>query len=144
MNKFLALIFSLLALTGCAALTNALPVIDSALSDASLVLKGIETTFDAYQTAHPVAPETRAEYDKLLASAYQDLRVGERAVADLKDVDQGQYDAAFKDFAADFATLTAYLKSKGITPVGSGLVGASASGGDDFPVPRIIGLKIKS
>jgi hypothetical protein len=144
MNKFLALLFSLFLATGCAAIASALPVIDTALSDTSLVLKGIETTFDAYQQTHPVTPEDRAAYELLLANAYHDLTLGERAVADLKQVDQGQYDAAFKDFGAAFTALTAFLKQKGITPIGSGLVGVGTQGGDDFPVPRVIGLRIQS
>lgn len=147
MNKFIALIFSFLILLGtpgCVALTSALPIIDSAISDSSIVLKGIETAFDAYQATHAVSPADRLEYDKLLASAYQDLALGNRAVTDLKQVDQGQYDAAFSDFKTAFETLVAFLKAKGITPVGSGLVGVGTQGGDDFPTPRVIGLKIRS
>lgn len=145
MNKLYALIFGLLtcfSLLGCAALASALPVIESALTDTQLVLKGIETTFDAYQAVHPVAPEVRAHYAQLLASAYQDLTLGERAVADGKAVSQGDYDQAMKDFEASFKALTAYLKSQGITPIGSGLVGVGTAGGDDFPTPRAIGLRV--
>lgn len=143
MRKFSALLIAL-CLCGCAAFAAALPYIDSAVSDTALVLKGIETTFDAYQTAHAVAPEDRAEYDRLLAAAYQTLTLGERAVADLHDIDQGQYDAAFKGFTVAFKDLTAFMASKGITPVGAGLVGAGTQGGDAFPVPRVIGLRVRS
>ena len=147
MNKFLALLFSfliLLATPGCAAIASALPVIDSAISDTAIVLQGIETAFDAYQATHQVSPADRIEYDKLLASTYQALQLGNRAVADLKQIDQGQYDAAFSDFKTAFLTLTTFLKSKGVTPIGSGLVGAGAQGDTDFPMPRVIGLKIRS
>lgn len=147
MPRFFALIFLFLALTlnltGCAALASALPVIDTALSDTVLVLKGIEASYDAYQTQHPVSPQDRAEYDVLLANAYKDLRLGERFVADAKQVDQKQYDQAFGDFEVAFKALADYLKAKGITPVGTGLVGEGAQG-DTFPTPRIIGLKIQS
>jgi len=144
MNKFLALLFSLLALSGCAALASALPVINSALTDTTLVLKGIETTFDAYQLAHTVSPTDRAEYARLIATAYKALAVGERAVGDAKQVSQGQYELAFQDFKVAYSALTTFLKEHGVTPVGAGLVGAGTAGGDDFPTPRIIGLHVAS
>jgi hypothetical protein len=147
MPRLFALIFSFFvicsSLTGCAALASALPVIDTALSDATLVLKGIESSYDAYQTQHPVSPQDRAEYDLLIANAYKDLRLGERAVADAKQIDQKQYDQAFGDFEVAFKALADYLKAKGITPIGTGLVGEGQQG-DTFPTPRIIGLKIQS
>lgn len=144
MNQFLALLLSfLLVLPGCAALASALPFINTALSDSALVLHGIETTFDAYQTGHPLTPADRIEYDRLLATAYQSLSLGARAVADLKEVDQGKYDTAFQDFKIAYAALTAFLKQKGITPLGSGLVGAGTAGGEDFPTPRVIGLRVQ-
>lgn len=144
MNTLYALLASLLmVIPGCAAIASMLPVIDSAITDTSIVLRGIETVFDAYQTVHPIAPPDRVEYDRLLARAYQTLTLAERAVTDAKQIDQGSYDQAFGDFKAAFLDLTTFLKQKGITPLGSGLVGA-AEGGDDFPIPRVIGLRIQS
>ena len=144
MNKFLALLFALLVLPCCAAIASALPVINSALTDTTIVLRGIETAFDAYQATHPVTPVDRAKYDMLLASAYHDLQLGERAVADLGQVNQGQYDQAFGDFKQSFTALTDFLKEKGITPASSGLVGVGETGSDTFPTPRIIGLRVHS
>jgi hypothetical protein len=144
MNKFLALLFALLILPACAALTSALPQINAAISDTTLVLNGIETAVDAYQTAHPLSPADRIEYDQLLAQAYQALSTGTRAVSDLKAVDQGQYDAAFRDFAGAYETLTAFLKLKGVSPLGAGLVGIGVAGGGSFPVPRVLGLRVQS
>jgi len=142
MNKFFALLFSLLTLCGCSALSSALPVINSALTDTDIVLKGIDATFDAYQLGHDVSPTDRAEYARLLATAYRALSVGERAISDIKHVSQGQYDQAFTDFQTAYAALTGFLKSKGVTPAGAGLVGVGAAGGDDFPTPRVIGLRV--
>ena len=144
MNKFLHLIFVLFFTVGCAALGPALSKIDTALTDTDQVLKIVETAFDAYQTLHPVSPQDRAEYDRLLATAYQDLNTGERAVADAKQLNQGQYDQAFADFKTAYANLAAYLKAHGVTPVGAGLVGAGTPGGADFPTPRVIGLRLAS
>lgn len=142
MYKIATLLLLVSLLTGCAAFATAIPVIESALTDSALVLKGIETTYDAYQLAHPVSPADRAEYQQLLAQAYDTLRTGERVVTDAKEVDQGQYDAAFRDFAGAYSTLTAFLKDRGITPASAGLVGLSPDGGAPFPVPRVIGLRI--
>jgi hypothetical protein len=139
-----ALCLFVLTLTGCSALSSAIPVIQSAVTDSSLVLNGIESVFDAYQVTHPVSPTDRAEYDQLLAAANQALLLGGRTVSDLKQVDQGQYDAAFADFAAAYQTLTAFLKTRGISPIGAGLVGVGTAGADAFPVPRVIGLRIQS
>jgi hypothetical protein len=144
MNKFYVLLFALLTvMSGCAAVASLLPVIDSAITDTSIVLRGIETVFDAYQTAHPIAPTDRVAYDRLLARAYQTLTLAERAVTDAKQIDQGSYDQAFSDFKSAFLDLTTFLKQKGITPGSSGLVGAGP-GSEDFPVPRVIGLRIQS
>ncbi len=143
MNKFLVLLFSLL-LVSCAAIASALPLINSALTDTGIVLSTIETTFDAYQATHPVSPADRATYDLLLSNALRDLQLGERAVADIGQVNQGQYDQAFSDFRGSFVALTAFLKDKGITPIGSGLVGAGTKGGDTFPTPRVIGLRLQA
>ncbi len=147
MHKISALFFALLialSLGACAAIASALPVINSALTDTTIVLKGIETAFDAYQVVHPVAPIDRARYAMLLASAYHDLQFGERAVADLGQVNQGQYDQAFGDFEQSFLALTDFLKEKGITPASSGLVGVGEAGSDTFPTPRVIGLRVHS
>jgi len=126
---------------GCATLGAAIPIIESALTDSALVLKGIETTFDAYDLAHPLTPADRAEYSQLLAQAYDTLRTGGRVVADAKALDQGQYDAAFRDFAGAYSTLVAFLKERGITPASAGLVGVNQESGA-FPVPRVIGLRV--
>jgi len=143
MKRFLVLLLALASLTGCTALANALPAIQSALTDTSLVLSGIDEVFSAYQATHPVTPEVRAEYSRLLTTANVYLVNGERAVSDLKQIDQGQYDAAFADFKTAFLALTDFLKAQGVTPAGVGLVGAGAAG-DAFPVPRVIGLRVQS
>lgn len=142
MNKLYALLFA--CLCSCAAIASALPLINSALTDSTLVLRGIETTFEAYQATHAVAPADRAEYELLLANAYKDLQLGERAITDASQLNQGQYDQAFGDFKQAFLALTDFLKQKGITPASSGLVGVGESGSDSFPTPRVIGLRIQS
>ncbi len=142
MHKLIGLFLSIALLTSCAALASALPVINSAVTDTQLVLKGIETTFEAYQLSHPVQPTDRAEYEQLLAQAYHALALGERTLADLKQIDQGQYDAAIKDFSAAYSTLVAFLKTQGVTPASAGLVGVGTGTPDAFPVPRVIGLRV--
>ncbi len=143
MKPLLALCLLVLTLTGCAALASAIPVIDAAVTDSGLVLNGIETVFDEYQVAHPVSPEVRSTYDRLLASANQALLLGARTVSDLKQVDQGKYDAAFADFTIAYAALADFLHKQGITPGSAGLVGAGPNS-DSFPMPRVIGLRIQS
>ena len=140
MLKF-ALATVLFLLTGCASLASVLPVLDSAVTDSTLVLKTIETAFDAYQLAAPVPTAVRNDYDLLLANAYRDLQKGAQIVSDLHDVNQGQYDAAFADFKNDYAALKSFLKAHGVSPIGSG-IGASQAPGD-FPTPRVIGLRVR-
>jgi hypothetical protein len=142
--QIFVLFLTLSTLVACSALASALPFVDSALSETSQVLAFIDTAFDAYQSSHPVTPAERLEYDRLRGACYQALNTGTRAVADLHQIDQGQYDAAFKDFKTAYDALHVYLKAHGISPVGSGLVGAGTKGADDFPEPRVIGLKIQS
>ena len=143
MHKRLALLLALL-LVGCAGFASALTFINTALSDAQEALALIDTAYNAYQETHTVSPADRAEFDKLYSNAMQDLNTGTRLVADAKQIDQGQFDAAFKDFKTDYVALTDYLKAHGITPIGSALPGASPSEAPAFPVPRILTLKIAS
>lgn len=130
--------------TGCSALPGILTAIDYAITDSDQALKIVETTFNLFNGDHPVSPEVKATFEKLLATAYSTLKTGAKIVHDGQAVDQGQYDAAFADFKVAFLALTDYLKSEGITPVGAGLVGVGPNGGKDFPEPAIIGLKLKS
>lgn len=134
-------------ISACAALGTALSVLDHAASDSEQVLKIIETTYNVYQTQHPSSAADNAEFQKLLANAYAYLNTGTRALADAHDVDQGKYDAAYADFKTAFADLTTYLKAHGITPAsvgGPAIVGASQNGGQDFPTPEVIGLRVAS
>lgn len=142
--QFLSLLACGLCLMGCAALGPVLSVIDHAVSDSEQVLKVIETTYNVYQTQHPVSPEEHAEFEKLLANAYAYLNTGTRALADAHDVDQGKYDAAYADFKTAYAALSDYLKAHHVSPIGTGIIGASQNGGADFPTPEVIGLRVKS
>lgn len=142
MKKFLTLVLSLaLVVCSCHALGPVLSVLDRVVNDSGQALKIIETTYNVYQAQHPVTPEERAVFDRLLAQAYQTLRTGSRALADAHDVDQGKYDAAFEDFKIAYAALHGYLKEHGISPVGAGLVGAGR-GGEDFTPPEVIGYRV--
>lgn len=140
--KLSVLLLVLSLLTGCASLASVLPVLDSAVTDSTLVLKTVETAFEAFQLSTPVPTDVRAEYNLLLANAYQDLQKGAQIVADLHDIDQGKYDAAFADFKKDYALLTAFLKAHGVSPIGKGIGAAQTPG--EFPVPRVIGLRVRS
>jgi|HubBroStandDraft_2_1064218.scaffolds.fasta_scaffold253998_2 hypothetical protein len=143
LHRLAAFCLCVLLLTGCAGLASALPTIQSALTDSSLVLSDIESVFEGYQATHPITPEVRAEYARLVATANQALLYGGRAVSDLGQVDQGKYDAAFADFRAAYAALTDFLTKQGVTPAGAGLVGSGAPSAPAFPVPRVIGLRIQ-
>lgn len=144
MKKFLALLsLSLLVMVGgCAALGPALSVLDHVANDSESVLKIIETTYNVYETQHPVSPEDNLAFQKILASAYADLNAGTRALSTAHEVDQGQYDAAYADFKKDFADLEAFLKAHHISPIGTGIIGDSQNGGQDFPAPAVIGFRI--
>lgn len=145
MNKFLSLLFFLLlSLTSCHALGPILSAVDGAVHDSGQALAIIETTYNVYQASHPVSPEEHLVFERLLASAEATLRAGTRAVQDLQDVNQGKFDAAFADFRVAYAALHDYLKQHGVSPIGAGLVGAGTPGGDDFPPPAVIGLRVGS
>lgn len=133
-----------LCLGGCAALGQALSVLDHAANDSEQVLKIIETTYNVYQTQHPVSAADNAEFERLLASAYATLNAGSRALGVAHDVDQSKYDAAYADFKRAYADLTAYLKAHQVSPVAAGVPGAIAASqsGEDFPTPQIIGLRV--
>lgn len=131
------------SVTGCAALPGILHTIDSAITDSDQALKIVETTFNLYEGDHPVSPAVKATFEKLLAEAYAKLKLGAQAVHDGQDMSQGKYDTAFADFKTAFLSLTSYLKSEGITPIGAGLIGVGPNGGQDFPEPAVIGLRIK-
>ncbi len=149
MNKFLALLFSLFALTcttSCAPLMSALPTISTAITDTGLVLQGIQTSVDVFQTIHPLPPAELAQYEQLLSTAYQSLTIAERAVSDLKQIDQAQYDQAFADFKVAFEALAAFLKAKGITPAAppaGAFAARTAAPPAAFPTPRVIGLRVQ-
>jgi hypothetical protein len=146
MNKLRSLLLVCVLLTlplsACAGLGAALHAVDSAVNDSSQALNVIQTTFNVYQASHPVSPEQRALFDKLLMSALLTLRTGSAAVAPLHDLDQKQYDAAFKDFRVAYAALRNYLVVQGITPGSVGLVGAGRTS-DDFPEPAVLGLHVQ-
>ncbi len=128
---------------------SALPTITTAITDTGLVLQGIQTSVDAFQTVHPLPPADLAEYERLLSVAYQSLTIAERTVTDLKQVNQAEYDQAFADFKVDFEALAAFLKDKGITPNAPPPAGAFASRAlpasppAPFPTPRVIGLRVQ-
>jgi hypothetical protein len=146
MKKLLPLFLCLmltLSVTACAGLGAVLRAVDTAVNDSGQALDIIQTTFNVYQSTHEVSPEQRAYFQKLIANAYLTLRTGSQAVAPLKDIDQKEYDAAFKDFKAAYVALRDYLVAEGITPAGVGLVGASQAGGDPFPAPAVIGLRVQ-
>lgn len=147
MTKFYARLASLvlaLGLIGCAALPSILNAIDHAVTDSAQALTIIETTYNVYQASHPVSAEDRATFEKLMATAYGALRAGSTATHDAQSADQGNYDAAFADFKTAFLAIKDYMKAHGISPIGEGMVGASQADSDGFPVPAVIGLKIKS
>lgn len=146
MNKFYALLASLLIAVGlvaCAALPAILNAVDHAVTDSDQALKIVETTYNVYQTEHPVTPEERAAFEKLLATAYGTLKAGAAAVHDGKAIEQGNYDSAFADFRSAFLAIKDYMKAHAISPIGEGLVGTSQADGDGFPVPAVIGLRVK-
>ena len=146
MNKFYALlarIFFVLGLAGCAALPAILNTIDHAVTDSDQALALIETTFNVYQTEHPVTPADRAAFEKLMATAYNTLKTGAKVVHDAQSADQGNYDAAFADFKVAFAAIKDYMKAHQISPIGEGMIGASQADADGFPTPAVIGLKLK-
>lgn len=145
MNKFLSLLFFLLcSLPSCHALGPILSAMDGAIHDSGQALSIIESTYEIYQIQHPLSPEDRVVFERLLATARAELRLGTRALQDVKDVDQGKLDAAFADFRTAYSALHDYLKKQGISPIGAGLVGAGTAGGDDFPPPAVIGLRAGS
>jgi hypothetical protein len=146
MNKFyslLFLIFGALGLAGCAALPSILTTIDHAVTDADQALQLIETTFDVFQTEHPVSPADRATFEKLLATAYGTLKAGAALEHDAKSVSQGNYDQAFADFKVAFQAIKDYMKAHQISPIGEGMIGASQADVDGFPVPAVIGLRVQ-
>lgn len=147
MNKLttlLASLFLVFGLSGCAALPSILNAIDHAVTDSDEALKIIETTYNVYQASHPVSPEERGAFEKLMATAYGTLRAGSKLEHDVQSADQGNYDAAFADFKTAFLAIKDYMKAHGISPIGEGLVGVSQADVDGFPTPAVIGLKLKS
>lgn len=144
MKKLIALLASLaLTLAACAALPSLLNAIDHAVTDSNQALEIIETTFNVYQTEHAVTPAERADFEKLLATAYATLKAGSAAEHDAKDVSQGNYDQAFADFKVAFAAIKDYMKAHQISPIGEGMIGARQADGDGFPTPAVIGLRIQ-
>jgi hypothetical protein len=147
MNKFYALLFILFGafvLPNCAALPSILNTVDHAVTDSDVALQIIETAFNVYQADHPVSPADRATFEKLMATAYGTLKTGAQLEHDAKDVSQGNFDQAFADFKVAFAAIKDFMKQKGISPIGEGLVGASQADTDGFPVPLVIGLRLQS
>ena len=140
----LVLVLAIPTVTACgAALATALSTASTIIQDASQALSIIDVAFDAYQSQHPVSAEDRVKFQALLATAYQDLNIGTRAVSDGKEVSQGQFDDAFKDFKVAYAALHDFLKAHGVTPVGAGLVGVGVAGGTDFQEPKIFSAKVQ-
>lgn len=140
----LVLMFAIPSVAACgAALAAVINTATTVIQDASQSLSLIDVAIEAYQTQHPVSAEERVKYEALLANAYQALNTGTRAVSDTKQVSQGQFDDAFKDFKVAYVALHDYLKAKGVTPVGAGFVGVGVAGGADFQEPKIFTAKVE-
>lgn len=141
LSTLLIVLAALVAVPACAALTPVLAAVTTAIQDSEQALSIIDLAFNAYQAQHPVSAEDRVKYQSLLAAAYQTLNTGTRAVSDAGKINQGDLELAFKDFKSAYKTLHAFLIERGITPVGSGLVGVGVAGGADFQEPKIFSAR---
>lgn len=140
---FLISLAALVAVPGCAGLAPVLAAVTTAIQDSEQALSLIDLAFNAYQTQHPVNAEDRVKYQALLAAAYQTLNTGTRAVSDAGKINQGDLDLAFRDFKSAYKALHDFLIARGITPVGSGLVGVGIAGGADFQEPKIFSARVE-
>ncbi len=139
----IATLLILSAAPACAGLAPVLAAVTTAIQDSEQALSLIDLAFNAYQAQHPVSAEDRLKYQALLANAYQALNVGTRAVSDAGKIKQGDLDLAFRDFKTAYQALHGFLIARGITPVGSGLVGVGVAGGADFQEPKIFSARVE-
>lgn len=144
MKKLLPLLLLAVSLFSCHALGPALSALDALTNDSQQVLKIVETTFNVYESQHPVEPADRKTFQDLLANAYFALNTASRTLRGADKLNQGEYDAAVADFKKSYEDLTRFLKNKQVSPGSSGLVGASATAnGGEFPVPALIGYRVE-
>ena len=107
----LSLVVGSVALTGCAALSAALPEIVSVITkvaDASIILDQIKAFVDSYFAAHPDAGKQRG-IDAALTKTRLALLTAQRSAQGAEHLDQKQTDAAFADFRAAYEELTQLL-----------------------------------
>lgn len=137
-----AAIVLLLVPVSCASILPALPKIVSVLSDASAVLQIVDTAAQEFFRTHPdIPPETRARYVDLYSKTVSSLNGANHALRGVQDVDQEQYDAAFKEFRAAYADLSVFLKDEGIM-TGSGLKASPEGGEIDLPEPLALTYRV--
>lgn len=105
------MVFVAMTLSGCAALSAALPGIVKVITDvtdASMILDQIASFVNTYFAAHPDAAKQKA-IDTALTTTREALVVAQRTAAGAEALDQNQTDAAFADFRADYDALTQLL-----------------------------------
>jgi hypothetical protein len=138
-------IVAILACTfaACAALKDAaklLPTIDTAVSDAALILDQIDRYVGVYFAARP-NPALEKKVVDALAKARAALIIAERVAAGGAALDQKKTNEAFADFADAFKELKSLVDSLGTEPVPVGHELPPAPAKPDIPDPLALQLK---
>lgn len=135
----LAIILAIVPVAGCSLLHAAVPVLTDIariIIDAQSTLEVIDAGVQDWLVITKQSDEVRSRYEKIRARCHSALNVAAKGVAGATELDQGKYDAAFRDFRAAWVELEKFLKDTGaLSGKRLGL------GGKDYPEPAALTYK---
>ncbi len=135
MKKLITLFVLALSLTGCAAVMKALPTIAAVISDAQQTLEIVDVGVQEWIRRTDPPEEQRARYAKIRQNAYRALSLATRGVRGIQDMDQEQYDTAFKEFRESYGEMKDFLDETGAMRSG-----ALSSSGEAEALPEPLAM----
>lgn len=125
---------------GCATVVPALPTVIAAVTDAVMILDGIQNFVDKYFAAKP-NPALEEKVGDAMQKTRAALNVALRSAQGAQDLDQAKVDDAFKNFRAAYQELMVILGPLGVASAGNTLM--AVPGGLQVPEPMALTLKVE-
>lgn len=136
-----ALVICPFALPGCAAAIQAIPVIQSVVTDAARVLTIIDIAVREFFRTHDTPGDIKARYAELMSRTHVALNASQKLLRGVQDIDQKQYDAAFVEFREAYKELVGLLRDEGLMR-GNKLAGRDGADPVEVPEPEAMTLQV--
>lgn len=124
----------------CATIANALPTVIAAVTDAVMILDGIQDFVERYFAQKP-NPELAEKVAEALQKTRSALNVALRTSKGADDLNQAKVDEAFQNFRTAYAELMNLVEPLGVASAGDTL--SVRPGALQVPEPMALSLKVE-